>query len=78
MRARELGVELPEAEPTFSVGLLGGGDPPDPVEVTMPEGFPLAECYRFNADFEDGAESDEANVHLLAALGTFDMPRSSR
>ena len=74
VRARELGVELPEAEPTFSVGLLGGGDPPDPVEVTMPEGFPLAECYRFNADFEDGAESDEANVHLLAALGTFDIP----
>ncbi len=74
LRARELGIELPEAEPTFSVGLLGGGDPPDPVEVVMPEGFPLAECYRFDADFKDGGESDEANVHLLAALGKFDTP----
>lgn len=72
--ARKLGIELPEATPTFSVGLLGGGDPPEPVEVTMPQGFPLAKCYRFDPHFEDGQESDEINVHLLAALGKFDDP----
>ena len=60
--------------PTFSAGLLSGGDSPEPVEVVMPEGFPLAKCYRFDADFKDGEESDEVNVHLLAALGTFDAP----
>jgi len=74
LRARELGIDFPEATPTFSVGLLHTCDPPEPVEVTMPEDFPLASCYRFDANFKDGQESDEANVHLLAALGTFDKP----
>ena len=74
VRARKLGIELPEATPTFSAGLLSGGDPPEPVEVVLPEGFPLAKCYRFDPNFKDGEESDEANVHLLAALGTFDAP----
>ena len=74
LRAKELGIHLPEAKPTFSVGLLGGGDPPDPVAVVMSEGFRLAQCYRFDANFKDGEESDEANVHLLAALGTFKGP----
>ena len=74
VRARKLGIELPEAMPTFSSGLLSGGDSPEPVEVVMPKDFPLAKCYRFDANFKDGEESDEANVHLLAALGTFDAP----
>lgn len=74
VRARELGIELPEATPTFSVGLLSGGDPPEPVEVVMSKDFPLAKCYRFDPNFPGGTESDEANVHLLAALGTFDEP----
>jgi len=74
VRAKELGVNLPEAKPTFSVGLLSGGDPPDPVEVVMPKDFPLAKCYRFDPSFKDGEECDEANVHLLAALGKFDKP----
>ena len=74
LRAKELGINLPEATPTFSVGLLGTCEPPEPVEVAMPKDFPLAQCYRFDPDYPDGAEGDEANVHLLAALGTFSEP----
>ncbi|MFH0979909.1 MAG: hypothetical protein V2A79_00020 [Planctomycetota bacterium] len=74
LRARELGIESPEAKPTFSVGLLSGSESPEPVEVVMPEGFPLAECYRLDPDYPEGHETDEANVHLLAALGQFEKP----
>ena len=76
IRAQELGIALPEATPTFHVGLLGPSDPPepDPVEVQLPEGFPLARCYRFDPDFPDGTDVDEANAHLLAALGQFAAP----
>ena len=73
-RAQQLGINLPEADPVFSVGLLHPEDSPEPAEVTMPEGFPLVRCYRFDPDFQGGAETDEANVHLLAALGKFDEP----
>ncbi len=74
LRARELGIALPEAKPTYTVGLLGYSEPPEPVEVVMPKGFPLAKCYRVDPNAMDGDESDEANVHLLAALGTFESP----
>ncbi len=74
LRARELGIEIPEATPTFQVGLLGCCDPPEPIEVKMPDGFPLARCYRFDPNFPGGAEADEANAHLLAALGRFEEP----
>ncbi len=74
LRARELGVDLPEAQPTYTVGLLGHSDPPEPVEVVMPKDLPLTKCYRLDPNPELGDESDEANVHLLAALGTFDSP----
>jgi hypothetical protein len=73
LRARERGIDLPEAEPTYQVGLLGGGDPPDPVEVVMPKDIPLAQCYRLDPNAE-GDENDEANLHLLAALGKFEHP----
>jgi hypothetical protein len=73
LRARELGIELPEAEPVYRVGLLHTDMGPEPVEVSMPKGHNLAQCYRL-ADIEDGDDSDEANVHLLAALGRFDQP----
>ncbi|MBN2447699.1 MAG: hypothetical protein JXO22_13280 [Phycisphaerae bacterium] len=49
-------------------GFFDGRDPPEPVEVVMPKDFPLAKCYRFDPNFPGGTESDEANVHLLAAL----------
>jgi len=73
LRARELGITLPEAKPTFTVGLLSNTESPEPVEVVMPKDFPLAKCYRFNPK-ASGEPGDEANAHLLAALGTFNEP----
>jgi len=72
-RAEELGVNLPEAEPVFNVGLLAG-DTPEPIEIPMPSDFPLKKCYRLSKDCQDGCETDEANVHLLAATGKFKEP----
>ena len=69
-RALELNITLPEAEPTFKVGVQSGGEYPEPVEVRMPEGFPLEKCYRLAVSEDD----DDANAHLLAALGTFEEP----
>jgi hypothetical protein len=73
MRAKELGIMLPEATPTFTVGLLSRGDSPEPVEIGMPKDFPLSNCYRFDSNISDD-ETDEINAHLLAALGKFDEP----
>jgi hypothetical protein len=67
LRAHELGVDLPEAKPKFRVGLLYDNEI-HPSEIYMPKDFLLANCYR--CDKED----EEANVHLLAALGKFDAP----
>ncbi|MCD6295987.1 MAG: hypothetical protein J7M30_02415 [Deltaproteobacteria bacterium] len=72
-RAAELGIKLPEADPVFQVGLLSG-DTPEPIEVVMPKGFPLRKCYRFNDDCGDIENTDEDNVHLLAATGQFEEP----
>lgn len=41
LRARQLGIELPEAKPTYHVGLLTGDDP-ERIEVNIPKDFPLA------------------------------------
>jgi len=73
-RAEQLGINLPEATPTYSVGLLATDEAPEPIEVTMPKDLPLGKCYRFNPDQADGNDSDEANVHILAALGRLDQP----
>jgi len=67
-RAKELHMELPEAKPTFSRGLLDG-ETPEPIEVVMPRNFPLSRCYRLDENFKDRDDTDEANAHLLAALG---------
>ncbi len=72
-RAEELGINLPEAEPVFDVGLLAG-DTPEPIEIPMPSDFPLKKCYRLSKNCQDGCETDEANVHLLAATGKFKEP----
>jgi len=65
------GVELPEADPAYWVGQLPG-ETPKPVEIVMPEGFPLSGCYRLDAELSDRDETAAANVHLLVALGSFD------
>jgi hypothetical protein len=70
-RAHELGIALPESEPVYHVGMLRTDMAPEPVEVSMPKGHALARCYRL-ADTKDREDSDEANIHLLAALGQFD------
>ena len=74
LRAHSLGIALPEATPTFKVGLIGGSDMPDPVEVSMPDGFPLERCYRVSETLAEGDDFAETNTHLLAALGTFATP----
>lgn len=74
LKARSLGVELPEAEPTFDLGLLSGDDPP-PIPVLKPVDLPLSACCRFDPPEDiDDYDSDSANVHLLAALGQFPEP----
>lgn len=74
LRAQELGIALPEATPTFQVGLLSTCEAPEPVEVAMPKDFRLERCYRFDPDFPGGTDVDETNAHLLAALGHFAQP----
>lgn len=71
-RARELGINLPEAKPTFEVGLLHSADSPEPVEVVMPKDFALSRCYRLDPEAETRDEFAATNAHLLAALGAFD------
>jgi len=70
LRARELGIALPEAEPVFQVGLLHS-EPPEPVNVIMPKGMALAACYQ---PAESLNEADRANIHLLAAFGSTREP----
>jgi hypothetical protein len=72
-RAKELGIELPEAQPAFTPGLLSG-EPVEPVAVTKPADWPLAKCYRLSPACRDEAEHNEANVHLLSALGKGESP----
>ena len=72
-RARELGIDLPPAQPVFQVGLLGG-EPVEPVAVYKPDDLPLELCYRLSDACREADEANEANAHLLAALGRFDRP----
>jgi len=72
-RAAELGVKLPEAEPTFDVGVLSG-DTPEPIEVTRPKDFPLSKCYQISQRLYDEDEKCEEDVQLLAALAQFKEP----
>ena len=69
LRAKELGIELSEAEPKFQAGLIWG-ECNEPVEVIMPKDFKLEDCYLcINKDLKD--ETAQANVHLLSAIGEF-------
>ena len=70
LKAKEYGIILPEATPDYEVGLFYDGCGPSPVEVILPTDFPLDKCYLAEAMDDE----DEANVHLLAALGNFDEP----
>jgi hypothetical protein len=74
LRARELGIELPEAKPVFEAGLIDSCDPPEPAGVTKPDAVPLASCYRLNPKLIGKDDKSDVNAHLLAALGSFKEP----
>jgi hypothetical protein len=69
LRAKELGIELQEAEPQFKVGLISG-EYNEPVEITIPKNFKVADGYLFSED-DCKDETARTNAHLLAALGKF-------
>jgi len=69
LRAKELGIELPEAQPQYRVGLISG-EYNEPVEIGVPKNFKLEDSYLcFEGDCKD--DKAETNAHLLAALGEF-------
>ncbi len=74
LRAQELGIQLPEAKPTYTTGLISSDMAPEPVELAAPNDFPLSECYRMSAELLKSDDFVETNAHLLAALGTFVSP----
>ena len=69
LRAKELGIELPEATPKYDTCLIYD-ECEMAVEMTAPKDFKLSDGY-LCLDKEMDDEYDKANVHLLAALGTF-------
>lgn len=75
LRAKELGIDLPESDPVYKIGLLQEDEyGVAPAELAEPKDFDLARCYRFDPACDDDEGVCEANTHLLAALGTFDQP----
>ena len=74
LRARELGIDLPEAKPVYEVGIIECCDPPEPVELSKPDAVPLANCYRLNPGLIGKDDKSDVNAHLLAALGSFKSP----
>jgi hypothetical protein len=69
LRAKSLGIELDEAKPQYMIGLLSG-DNTEPVGISVPKDFNLADGYVFRqTEFTD--QTLEANAHLLAGLGKF-------
>ena len=74
LRAKELGIDLPEAKPVYQLGLIGSCDSPEPVEVRKPEELPLAKCYRLSPSLADEEDRSDANAHLLAASGKLEAP----
>jgi len=72
-RTKELGIQLPEAQPVYQVGLLCD-EPTEPVQVVKPPELPLEKCYRMAPACGDIDDPSEANAHLLSALGKFKSP----
>ena len=72
-RAKELGIELPESQPVYQVGLLSD-EPTEPVQVVKPPDLPLEKCYRLAPACRDADDPNEANAHLLSALGKLKSP----
>jgi len=70
LRAKELQIELAEAEPQFKVGLIFD-ESDQAVEVIKPDRLELKDCY-LCFDDERADDRTETNAHILAALGTFE------
>ena len=68
LRARQLGIDLPESDPVFTEGLLANGECSQPMQVVKPKEFPLSRCYKAG-DHPDELEIE--NAHILAAAGSF-------
>ena len=67
LRAKELGIVLPEATPTYRVGLIWD-EYDQAAEVVEPKQFNLSQGYRcLEEDFDN--EHALTNTHLLAATG---------
>jgi len=69
LRAKELGIELLEAEPQFRAGLICD-EYDQVVEVVKPKEIELKNCYLCSDDDCDDHLA-EVNAHLLGALGSF-------
>ena len=70
LRAKELGIELPEAQPQFRVGLISD-EYDQVVEIEKPKELELKDCYLCSDDICNN-ELKEVNTHLLGALGKFE------
>ena len=66
LRAKQLGIELPEARPQFRPGLIYDGYG-QVTEIVKPESIELKDCYLCSVK-----DHVETNTHLLAAFGTFE------
>ena len=77
LRARALGIDLPEATPEYHEGTLCEGEGPAPVDIPRKDRkkmVPLSQSYRMPAEME--YDGEWTNAHLLAALGEF--PQDAR
>ncbi len=70
LRAKQLGIELPQAEPKYRVGLISN-EYNEPVEIAIPKDFKLQDGYLCSDEDCDG-DMAQTNAHLLAALGEFE------
>jgi hypothetical protein len=69
LRAKELGIDLPEAQPQYRVGLISS-EYNEPIDIAIPKDFKIEDGYLcFDGDCKD--DMAETNAHLLAALGEF-------
>lgn len=70
LRAKELGVGLPEADPVYEIA----ASREEPLAIKMPKGFPLRKCYRMTEELGQAAVSQVDNAYLLSALGGREEP----
>lgn len=68
LRARQLGIDLPESDPVFTEGLLANGECSQPMQVVKPKEFPLSRCYKAGDNLD---ELEIENAHILAGAGSF-------